>query len=257
MIKRYSVFVIFLAFFIYKGLSNPENSEQCQSKVYDKDMATLGKALVVGWTGETGKELVKALLKSSPFESITLAGRRTTDDVTSPIFSQKIVDFEALKPEDFKGHSHVFCLLGTTKGKSGAEGFVKVDQTFVQNVAQVSKSAGIEHFHLLTSTGSNSKSPFLYPATKGKVEEFCEALTFPKLTIYQPGLLLCPREQSRMGEFVFQKMMTPVHWAFGKSSGSIKTSMLADSMLQAAISGKTGKLSNSELHKLGEGSCDK
>ena len=70
----------------------------------------------------------------------------------------------------------------------------------------MSYSAGIEHFHLLTSTGSNSKSPFLYPATKGKVEEFCEALTFPKLTIYQPGLLLCPREESRMGEFVFQKV---------------------------------------------------
>merc|ERR1712228_32526 len=110
---------------------------------------------------------------------------------------------------------HVFCLLGTTRGKSGADGFVKVDKDYVENVAKISQKVGVEHFHLMTAQGSNPNSPFLYPSTKGKVEEFCKELNFPKLTIYQPGLLLCPREEKRTSEFIFQKIMTPFNWALG------------------------------------------
>ena len=58
----------------------------------------------------------------------------------------------------------------------------------------------------MTAQGSNSNSMFLYPKTKGEVENFVQDLGFSKLTIYQPGLLLCPREESRPGEFVFQKV---------------------------------------------------
>ena len=102
----------------------------------------------------------------------------------------------------------------------------------------------------MTSQGSNANSMFLYPKTKGEVENFVQDLGFSKLTIYQPGLLLCPREESRPGEFVFQKIMTPFHSLFGGSSGSIKTSMVAEAMLKCAQEEKTGKLSNSALHNL-------
>ena len=65
---------------------------------------------------------------------------------------------------------------------------------------------GVEHFHLMMAQGSNANSMFLYPKTKGEVENFVQDLGFSKLTIYQPGLLLCPREESRPGEFLFQKV---------------------------------------------------
>ena len=63
------------------------------------------------------------------------------------IFVQKVVDFEALKKEDFAEHKHVFCLLGTTRGKAGVDGFVKVDKEYVQNVAKISKEG--THFKWL------------------------------------------------------------------------------------------------------------
>ena len=52
-----------------------------------------------------------------------------------------------------KNHDHVICLLGTTRGKSGAEGFVKIDKDYVLNVARAAREANVPHFHLMTSQG--------------------------------------------------------------------------------------------------------
>ena len=52
-----------------------------------------------------------------------------------------------------KNHDHVICLLGTTRGKSGAEGFIKIDKDYVLNVARAAREANVPHFHLMTSQG--------------------------------------------------------------------------------------------------------
>lgn len=59
-----------------------------------------------------------------------------------------------------------FCCLGTTRGKAGKDGFVRVDFDYVVNSANILKDAGCKQFHLLTSKGSDPNSFFLYPATK-------------------------------------------------------------------------------------------
>ena len=61
-----------------------------------------------------------------------------------------------------------FCCLGTTRGKAGKEGFIKVDRDYVVSSAKILKSIGCQHFHLVTSQGSNKDSMFLYTKTKGK-----------------------------------------------------------------------------------------
>ena len=83
----------------------------------------------------------------------------------------------------------------------------------------------------MTSAGSSAKSPFLYPQTKGQVEEYCEKLAFDKLTIYQPGLLLCNRTENRTGERIFQGIMKPFYGAFGSSVGAIPCSCVANGEL--------------------------
>ena len=83
----------------------------------------------------------------------------------------------------------------------------------------------------MTSAGSTSKSPFLYPQTKGQVEEYCEKLAFDKLTIYQPGLLLCNRAENRTGERIFQGIMKPFYGAFGSGVGAIPCSCVANGEL--------------------------
>jgi oxidoreductase len=98
----------------------------------------------------------------------------------------------------------------------------------------LSKDANASHFHLLTSQGSNANSFFLYPQVKGQVENFCQGLAFPKLTIYQPGLLMCDREESRTGEAIFRTIMKPFNSMLGGSSGSISTELLAAGMLKVS-----------------------
>ena len=115
------------------------------------------------------------------------------------------------------------------------------------NVTRAAREANVPHFHLMTSQGwsifiyltffivkilgSNANSMFLYPKTKGQVEEACAALKFDKLTIYQPGLLLCDRQEDRTGERIAQCIAKPLFSAFGASSGAIPCDMVAQGKL--------------------------
>jgi uncharacterized protein YbjT (DUF2867 family) len=52
--------------------------------------------------------------------------------------------------------------------------------------------------HLVTSTGADANSFFLYMEVKGKIEEYYKSLKFDDLSIYRPGFL--DRENKRFGE---------------------------------------------------------
>ena len=143
---------------------------------------------------------------------------------------QKVVDFDNLAQhgESFTGVDTDFCCLGTTRGKAGKEGFIKVDYDYVLESAKLLKDANCSDFHL-TSKGSNKDSWFLYPSTKGKVEEAVKEVEFPRLTVYRPGLLKCERQESRTGEGLTNKANT---W-------SIPTSMVAQAMVATSLTPPT------------------
>ena len=98
-----------------------------------------------------------------------------------------MVDFDNLDatPEAFKDADVAYCCLGTTRGKSGADGFVKVDYDYVVNSAQKLQENNCKDFHLLTSKGSNPNAWFLYPKTKGQTEEACKKIGFQRTDIYR------------------------------------------------------------------------
>lgn len=94
---------------------------------------------IVGATGEVGKAIVKELVKRTQFEKVTLIVRRQMDspspdtDENYRKIEQKIVDYEKLSESAyaFQGHHIGFSALGTTRAKSGAEGFYRVDHDYV------------------------------------------------------------------------------------------------------------------------------
>ncbi len=155
-------------------------------------------AFVLGASGETGKELVKILVSNKNFSRVVIIGRKKIEfnDEKYKNVEQEIVDFEKLEDygQAFEGFDVGYCCLGTTKGKSGSNGFVKVDRDFVIESAQFAKQRGCKEFHLLTAQGANKNSWFLYPRTKGEVEEGVTRLNFDKVCFYRPGLLLCDRQ---------------------------------------------------------------
>ena len=155
-------------------------------------------AFVLGATGEVGKELTSILAANENFSRIVLIGRRKLE-LNGEKFArieQSIVDFDKLSDSSdaFRGFDVGFCCLGTTRAKSGVEGFIKVDRDYVVESAKLAKNGGCKQFHLVTGQGSNKKSFFLYPKTKGEAEEAVSNLGFDRVSIYRPGLLICDRQ---------------------------------------------------------------
>ncbi|XP_057371983.1 oxidoreductase HTATIP2-like [Daphnia carinata] len=193
-------------------------------------------AFVLGATGETGKELLNILASNKAFTRIAVIGRRKLElnEEKFANVEQNVVDFEHLEDygSAFEGFGIGYCCLGTTRGKSGASGFVKVDRDYVVQSAQLAKQAGCKQFHLLTAQGSNKNSWFLYPRTKGEVEEKVAEMEFDKLCIYRPGLLLCDRQESRVLEKVLQVTIGSVdRWR----KVSIPTKAVAQAMVNCTL----------------------
>jgi len=194
-------------------------------------------ALLLGGTGETGGEVLKLLATTPVYGKIISVGRRLVDLPKGEGWDrveQKIVDYDNLSQhsDSFAGVDTAFCCLGTTRGKAGKEGFIKVDHDYVLEAAKLLKAANCPDFHLLTSKGSNKDSWFLYPSTKGKAEEAVKLLEFPRLTIYRPGLLKCDRQESRTGEALIRWVAETIDKA---NSWSIPTSMVAQAMVATSL----------------------
>ncbi|KAF1786134.1 NAD(P)-binding domain [Phytophthora cactorum] len=69
------------------------------------------------------------------------------------------------------------------------EAFRKVDLEYVTKFAEVSKAVGVPYLGLLTSQGANKDSWFLYPQTKGEVEDKVQQMKFQRTSIFRPGML--------------------------------------------------------------------
>ncbi|XP_071495780.1 oxidoreductase HTATIP2-like, partial [Diadema antillarum] len=187
-------------------------------------------AFVVGHTGECGKALVQELARTKIFSKVFLIGRREVtlegDVYKDFAVEQKVVDFDNLdaSADVFKGPSVGYCCLGTTRGKAGKAGFVKVDHDYVMKVGELAKQNGCQQYHLVSSTGANKDSSMLYTKVKGQAEAETADLGFEKYSIYRPGLLMCKRKEFRFGEWIAQGLMKPVDYL---SPGSATNTVLS------------------------------
>ena len=217
-------------------------------------------AFVVGSTGEVGKALIKELAKSPAYSNVTLIARKPIDlpkdDEVSTYskFRSKLVDFDKLSQnhaEDFKGYDVGFCALGTTRGASGADGFVKVDHDYVMATGKLAKEGGCKHFNLVSAGEANKDSWLLYPKVKGEVEEEMKQLDFDRLTIWRPKVLIVDRVESRPIERFFR-------FVFGVFDRyrflSIPVPTLAKVMANQPLQSQTSKvevLTNREIYHRG------
>ncbi|CAI4221983.1 unnamed protein product [Auanema sp. JU1783] len=200
-------------------------------------MSASGKsAFVVGGTGAVGRKLVEALVATPEYTKIILLGRRVAEEVPeSNKIEQHVVDFEKMEEHQSKidNVDVGFCALGTTRSKSGADGFYKVDHDYIMNSANLAKSAGVKDFVLVSSGGADANSSFLYMKTKGQVEDETKALNFRKLLITRPGLLLGERKESRFFESLAKIVLTPMQYIsdrFAISTENVAKAMVAGSL---------------------------
>jgi uncharacterized protein YbjT (DUF2867 family) len=165
------------------------------------------KALVLGATGATGKDLVEQLLKDKNYETVSVFVRKPME-IDNEKLETHIVDFE--KPENWQnliqGNVAFSCMGTTLKNAGSKEAQKKVDFNYQYNFAKAAKENNVEDYILVSSYGANSDSKIFYSKMKGELETCVKDLHFPKITIFQPGML-DRKDSARTGEVLGGKII--------------------------------------------------
>ena len=156
-------------------------------------------AIIAGYTGLIGGQLLSILLESNNYEKVIALGRRNLE-IQHPKLVQQKVDFNDIQLEEQK-IDDVFCCLGTTMKKAGSkEKFRLVDFQYPVSLASFCLNKGARQFLLVSSMGADAKSGIFYNQIKGEVENTVSKLGYPRLDIFRPSLLLGDRDESRIAE---------------------------------------------------------
>lgn len=193
------------------------------------------RAIIIGATGATGKELVHQLLASNDCESVVIFVRRPLS-LDHPRLTTRIVDFN--QPEKWQhlvqGNVAFSCLGTTLRAAGSKQAQWKVDVDYQFEFAEAAHKNGVPHFILVSSYGANAKSTLFYSRMKGELEQRVRTLGFPQLTVFQPGMLLRPdsdRFSERAGAAVIGSL---ANLGIFKSYRPLPTATLAKAMINAS-----------------------
>ena len=157
------------------------------------------RLLLAGGTGLIGGEVLK--LGLSDGHEITTVGRRPNGMASSEIVSS-FDDLPRLPPADA-----AICALGTTIQQAGSqEAFRAIDENAVASFARAAKTAGVQHFLVVTAVGASPEASVFYSRVKGAAEQQLVEMGFKRLDIVRPGLLLGDRTQRRPLEGFLQRI---------------------------------------------------
>ena len=160
------------------------------------------KALVIGATGATGKDLVNLLLEDASFERVDVFVRREVA-ASSPRLKVHVVDFDHVGEwAHLLTGDVLFSCLGTTiRAAKSREAQWKVDFTYQLESAREARRNGVPRYVLVSSIGANPKSGVFYTKMKGRLDEEVVKLGFPGCFILRPPSLV-RKDSDRFGEKV-------------------------------------------------------
>jgi len=193
------------------------------------------KALVIGATGATGKDLVNQLLQDKDFEEVDIFVRKHINFQNDKLKTH-IVNFE--KPEEWKNlvkGDVIFSCLGTTLKAAGSkEAQRKVDYDYQYQFAKAAKENNVDDYILVSSYGADSKSRIFYSKMKGELEDAVKQLHFTKITIFQPGMLE-RKESDRTGEVLGSRIIKFANkLGLFESQKPLPTNILAKAMINSS-----------------------
>lgn len=158
------------------------------------------KALVIGATGATGKDLVNVLLEDAFYTEVVIFVRRSSKIVHGKL-KEIITDFDKLESvREFIKGDVLFSCLGTTLNVAGSkQNQWHIDFDIPLQFAAIAKQNGVSNMVLLSAYGASVKSRVFYSQLKGKLEDAVSNLMFTSYTVFRPGLLL-RKGTNRTGE---------------------------------------------------------
>ena len=161
------------------------------------------KAIIIGGTGATGKQLLNQLIRNQNCDLVTAIGRRPVLDGKK---NDKLVDivveslFKLTSTEQYwKDNDVFFNCIGTTRQRAGgAKEFINIESGISNEAAKMAANAKIPHASLISAKGANHKiwakdwiHPLLYMKTIGQKEQtILSNFSFNSVSIFKPGMLI-------------------------------------------------------------------
>lgn len=200
------------------------------------------KALVIGATGATGKDLVNILLQDSDYKEVVLFVRRYSG-MKHPKLTEVLTDFDKLEEvSELINGDVLFSCLGTTLKVAGSkENQRHIDYEIPFKFAEIAKTNGISKAVLLSAYGASSTSKVFYSKIKGELEDQIANLAFDSYIVFRPGLLL-RKDTNRMGERLSASVLKFLNsLGIVRKFKPIPTSVLAEKLVKAPKILQSGK----------------
>ena len=199
------------------------------------------KALIIGATGATGKDLVTQLLNDNAYSEVHCFVRKPMS-ITHPKLYAHVVNFET--PEAWADLLHgdvAFSCLGTTLAVAGTkEAQWRVDYDYQYAFAQQCKANGVPTFVLISAAGATAQSKLFYNRMKGQLEDAVKALDFSSLLIFQPSVLIRSNSDRGIENFTVNAFKFLNKLGILKRYRPMPTEILAEKMLSAVYNSPRG-----------------
>ncbi len=166
-------------------------------------MSTAFRTIIIGGTGQVGSAVVQALLATDQCREIVILTRKPIAVVDSLRMSNVVMDTAAT---DFEARvaelareivalgdrvAAVSCVgVGIGTRQWSEEQLKQLEVVVVGSFARGVRAAGVAQFCLLSAVGSTSSSSIKYVRVMGFKEEALQAVNFPRLAIFQPGIIV-------------------------------------------------------------------
>jgi len=211
------------------------------------------KAIVIGGTGATGKQLLNQLMQNQNCELVTSIGRKPVLDGAK---NDKLVDIvvESLAnlsstEKSWEGNDVFFNCIGTTRQRAGgAKEFIHIEAGISNEAAKMASNAKIHHASLVSVKGANHTTwakdwihPLLYMRTMGQKEQtILSNFSFNHVSIFKPGMLIRLQGKKTWIE------------SFSESKGfGLRVDTLASAMIRNAEQVKLGSVEESPQFFIG------
>jgi uncharacterized protein YbjT (DUF2867 family) len=196
-------------------------------------------AVIAGTSGLIGTALLPMLLDNPEYEKVISLGRRTLS-IQHPKLQQMVVDFGDLSSFNMPCHD-VYCCLGTTiRVAKTKERFFQVDHDYPLELAKAAKRNGADTFGLVSAIASDEHSRLFYSRVKGKLENTLKMVGFKTLIIVRPSMLLGPRKEFRLAEWISKQVMTLFSWIIPARYRAVKDTQVARTLLEHCLQGAAG-----------------
>lgn len=199
------------------------------------------KALIIGATGATGRDLVRVLLSDDDYTEVVAFVRRPTG-VAHAKYSEVVTDFDRLEEVAHAVTGDVwFSCLGTTLKAAGSkERQWQVDHDIPLAFARLAKRNGVAKAVVVSAYGAAADSQVFYSRLKGALDEAILKLGFEQCVIFRPGFLVRKNTDRASERFIAGVLRFLNRAGVARRFRPLPTEVLAEKLAGAPKKGGAG-----------------